>query len=501
MKSNLLFGQVTNFLQFSSFSDISSVSSFNRVIPLSRKSPLNLIVLSESTMFDLFSKNVFLFTGIATVISTGVYVLWGPSQSKKSKSKDLCPGLQNLGNTCFLNVILQSWASCNSVITWLSDFLTRHEHQSRESLAVAVHKTLSVLNNKNPTEDDTYSPVNVLNALRYRRWVIPHDEQDSHELFHVMTQTLDEDTARYPRVVSLFDKDTLESSEVEYQSDKIALSRTKGLLPVLPHREMEQPFRGLLASQMECQKCGHRNPIKYDAFDSLSLNLPTVTMGGLTLERLLQRYISEETVHDIECTGCSKNRKPVVKTTFKRKLTIGKLPRCLCIHIQRTHWLDNGVQVKRYDNVAFPQVLHMDGFVYSKSAAKDRKQGLVGGRDSRVFGFQSQSSSSGVNLLRALNYDGTTQSGLHIQKPSTQTTGDINHNSPEGTMSYKLSAVISHLGDVYSGHFICYRRSPQTVEGTRHNERWLCCSDTSVMPCYINDVLSSEAYMLLYERS
>jgi ubiquitin C-terminal hydrolase len=114
--------------------------------------------------------------------------------------------------------------------------------------------------------------------------------------------------------------------------------------------------------------------------------------------------------------------------------------------------------------------------------------------------FQNQSASSGVNLLRALNYDCTTRSGLHIQKTVTHNTGDINHNSPEGDMSYKLSSAIVHLGDVYSGHFICYRRSPQTVQGTRDNERWLCCSDTSVTPCYLNDVLSSEAYMLLYER-
>lgn len=87
-----------------------------------------------------------------------------------------------------------------------------------------------------------------------------------------------------------------------------------------------------------------------------------------------------------------------------------------------------------------------------------------------------------------------------MQKPQGQT-GDINHNSPEGTMSYKLSSVIVHLGDEYSGHFICYRRSPQTVQGTRHNPRWLCCSDTSVTTCSLNDVLSSEAYMLLYERA
>ena len=47
--------------------------------------------------------------------------------------------------------------------------------------------------------------------------------------------------------------------------------------------------------------------------------------GGLTLERMLQRYISEEIVHDIDCMGCSKNRKPIVRTTFRKKLTIGKV--------------------------------------------------------------------------------------------------------------------------------------------------------------------------------
>ena len=34
--------------------------------------------------------------------------------------------------------------------------------------------------------------------------------QDAHELFHVLTQTFDEETAKYPRIVSLFDADSIE---------------------------------------------------------------------------------------------------------------------------------------------------------------------------------------------------------------------------------------------------------------------------------------------------
>jgi len=35
-------------------------------------------------------------------------------------------------------------------------------------------------------------------------------DQDAHELFHILTQSLDEETARYPRVVSLFDVASIE---------------------------------------------------------------------------------------------------------------------------------------------------------------------------------------------------------------------------------------------------------------------------------------------------
>ncbi|ESO84642.1 hypothetical protein LOTGIDRAFT_131889, partial [Lottia gigantea] len=90
------------------------------------------------------------------------------------------------------------------------------------------------------------------------------------------TQTLEEETSRYPSVVSLFDIQALQNPGNKYQPEGVARIRSEGKLPVLPHRDIDHPFRGLLASQLECTQCQYRYPVKYDSFDSLSLSFPNV---------------------------------------------------------------------------------------------------------------------------------------------------------------------------------------------------------------------------------
>lgn len=165
--------------------------------------------------------------------------------------------------------------------------------------------------------------------------------------------------------------------------------------------------------------------------------------GVLTLEYLLRRFVTSETVQNVECDGCARlpsqrstvtklranaekgdgliveSVKPKPKTTFVKKLTIGKvrelsfentcwsqfdkltnqrsycnnnivclqLPAVLCIHVQRTTWLENGVPLKRFEHIAFPEILHMDPYVYHKRAARpnslelaDSRKGLIGGK-------------------------------------------------------------------------------------------------------------------------
>lgn len=480
----------------------------------------------------MFSRVAAGLAGAVFAAVTGAYVMWGPS---RKRPKDQCPGLVNVGNSCFLNSLLQAWAACPSLYSWLHGMMGSMAKNNEEGLLTStLFKVIKVLNNEDAGAPDPYDPSQVFQALRAKRWVITSEEQDAHELFNVLTETLDEEASRYPSILSLFDIKHLQAPNNQYQDEDQACTRSKGLLPVLPLREVEEPTRGLLASQLQCLTCGLRSPVKYDAFDSLSLSIPKSYWGPMSIDSLLQQFIRPEVVQEVECAGCAKLcGKTSVKSNFRKRVSLGKLPQVLCVHLPRTQWMSNGAVAKRFDHISFPDKLIMDRYVYSHSGSGDsNKPGLVGGTDFAINFMRPRASSATpspvpssapVNLLRTLHFDQQfTGTGLFLTNRGSpeipRELSDINHNAPpevttnfnrsssgQPEFAYKLSAVVCHLGDVQLGHFVTYRRGVHEGGVDLHgaaslSPKWWLASDSSVHRVSSQQVFSSEAYMLFYER-
>lgn len=113
-------------------------------------------------------------------------------------------GLHNFGQTCFLNTLLQALAACPQFIAWLQ--LYNNANSDRKSLISSLLSTLEVINGTHSTlRGDPYSPGAVMRALHALGWVIPQEEHDAHELFHVLLASLEEEALRPKKVGCLSD--------------------------------------------------------------------------------------------------------------------------------------------------------------------------------------------------------------------------------------------------------------------------------------------------------
>ena len=57
----------------------------------------------------------------------------------------------------------------------------------------------------------------ILDSLRTHGWSISPDEQDAHELLHVLTETLEDEVSKTPATMSLFDAAKLEVGTIKCQ--------------------------------------------------------------------------------------------------------------------------------------------------------------------------------------------------------------------------------------------------------------------------------------------
>ncbi|KAL1775228.1 ubiquitin carboxyl-terminal hydrolase 44 [Sigmodon hispidus] len=234
-------------------------------------------------------------------------------------------------------------------------------------------------------------------------------------------------------------------------------TRFPALIPTSQRKLIEQVlnvvnniFHGQLLSQVTCLACDNKSNT-IEPFWDLSLEFPEryqcngkdAASQPCLVTDMLGKFTESETLEGkiYMCDHCSSKRrkfssKPVVLTEAQKQLMICHLPQVLRLHLKRFRWSGRNNREKIGAHVAFEETLNMEPYCCRET-------------------------------LKALR--------------------------PECFM-YNLSAVVIHHGKGFgSGHYTAYCYNSE-------GGFWVHCNDSKLSMCTMDEVRKAQAYILFYTQ-
>ncbi|XP_067941410.1 ubiquitin carboxyl-terminal hydrolase 2-like [Watersipora subatra] len=240
-------------------------------------------------------------------------------------------GLTNLGNTCFMNSVLQCLLNTRSLTDYvLSEDRSRDINTTTSSMKGALMEEYAKLVRK-VWEDGTSSsiaPRELKSKItRFSPRFSGYNQQDAQEFLRYFLEGLHADVNRVRTKPKYIGCD--EEAEAKMQDSEKAKEYWRRYIN-FDDSAIVDLFVGQLKSELKCMTCGYKS-VTFDPFWDLSLPIPK-SRYEVDIQACMESFMKEEMLDGDEMPTCAKckTRKRCAKT-FK----IQKFPKILVLHLKR----------------------------------------------------------------------------------------------------------------------------------------------------------------------
>lgn len=397
-------------------------------------------------------------------------------------------GLTNLGNSCYMNCVLQCLAATPQLTKFffpalpLSDAPPSVQNSYRQHInsgnklgtkGIITINFVSLLMNMFGNSGGSFTPrsfKDLVGTFSPGQQFKNNDQQDCIEFLTFLLDSLHEDlnqmAASNPKEKQAIMELTPEQEKTrEYLPVRLASTIEWERYLKLNFSIIVDYFQGQYLSQLRCLECGLTSTT-YNAFLILSLPIPEKlnNTSDVTLDDCLQEFVQTELLDDQNKWHCPRCKK---FTRLTKKITITRLPQVLIVHFKRFKLSPTGYFSKMDTFVRYPV--------------------------NNILDLTSYWPEVGTLVNPSIN-----KSEVMPKEKEAQVLATLPARNQVPPFRYKLYGVANHYGNLTTGHYTSYVFKQSDKKKTKN---WCYFDDAKVTYNHKeSQVLNKNAYCLFYQR-